>query len=125
MKKKLIATTMALALTLSIVACGSTQEKETDSVEFEPTEQTESSEDTGDEIEVISEQEALLSALDQAGLTEADVTVTQVELDTDDGKQIYEIEFATADMEYEYEVNATTGSVLSFSQDVITDDDDD
>lgn len=125
MKKKLIATTMAFALTLSIDGCGSTQEQETDSVEFEQTEQTETSEDTSDEIEVISEQEALLSALDQAGLTEADVTVTQVELDMDDGKQIYEIEFATADMEYEYEVNATTGSVLSFSQDVITGDDDD
>ena len=124
MKKKIVTVMMAAALLC--VGCGANQQGAPASdAEFEQAGQAEESETAGDEIEVISEQEALLAALEQAGLSESDVSVSQVELDMDDGKQIYEIEFTTADMEYDYEVNATTGSVVSFSQEPYTGVDDD
>ena len=124
MKKKIV--TMMMAIVLLGAGCGANQQAAPESeVEFEQVPETDASEDTGDELEVISEQEALLAALKQAGLSESDVTVTKMALDMDDGQQIYEIEFVTADMEYEYDVNATTGSIVSFSQEPYTGVDDD
>ncbi|MFR4352240.1 MAG: PepSY domain-containing protein [Roseburia sp.] len=50
-------------------------------------------------------------ALADAGVKAADVTYTKGQLDWDDGISIYDIEFYTADREYEYEINATSGAV--------------
>ena len=51
-------------------------------------------------------------ALADAGLTEAEVTFTKEKLDWDDGLAVYDIEFYTADREYEYEINAATGAIM-------------
>lgn len=40
-----------------------------------------------------------------------------VKLDEDDGVTYYEIEFCSAGVEYDYEINATTGDVVKFEQD--------
>lgn len=45
---------------------------------------------------VIGEQQALDKALADAGLTEADITLLEISLDTDDMLRLYEIEFYTA-----------------------------
>ncbi len=52
-------------------------------------------------------------ALEDAGLTAAQVTFTEGKLDIEDGVSVYEIEFNTADAEYDYEINAQTGAVYS------------
>lgn len=54
-------------------------------------------------------------ALDDAGLTEDQVSFVRTELDRDDGRTYYEIEFyATADhAEYDYEIDASTGAIIS------------
>ena len=44
---------------------------------------------------VIGEQQALDKALADAGLTEADITLLEISLDTDDMLRLYEIEFYT------------------------------
>lgn len=62
----------------------------------------------------ISEDEARAAALSHAGLSESEVTSVRVEQDYDDGRLIYEVEFYTADKEYEYEVNAADGSILQY-----------
>ncbi len=54
-------------------------------------------------------------ALDDAGLTEDQVSFVRTELDRDDGRTYYEVEFyATADhAEYDYEIDASTGAIIS------------
>ena len=57
-------------------------------------------------------------ALADAGLTEEEVTFTKEKLDWDDGVAVYDIDFHTSDMEYEYEINAATGVIMDRSQEV-------
>ncbi len=54
-------------------------------------------------------------ALNDAKVTKA--TFIKAELDRDDGVSIYEIEFVADGYEYEYEINASTGSILDKSVD--------
>lgn len=63
----------------------------------------------------ISEAEAQTAALEDAGLTEADVRFTKIQLDRDDGRQQYDLEFiASADnTKYDYEIDAATGAIIS------------
>lgn len=57
-------------------------------------------------------------ALSHAGLKEDSVTFTKTETDYDDGVQLYEIEFITEDkIEYEFEIDASTGMILAWSYD--------
>ncbi len=58
---------------------------------------------------------AKAAALADAGLAESDVTFTKEKLDWDDGIAVYDIEFLTADTEYDYEIDAATGAVLDKS----------
>ncbi len=51
-------------------------------------------------------------ALKDAGLSESDVTFKKAVLDYDHGTQVYDIEFYTSDTEYEYEIDASSGTVL-------------
>lgn len=51
-------------------------------------------------------------ALNQAGVSPSSAMFTKAHLDSDDGTQIYEIEFVTQDMEYDCEIHAYTGEVL-------------
>lgn len=57
---------------------------------------------------------ALQAALDHANLTAADLTFSRVEMDFDDGKMLYEVEFFTMLGEFEYEIDARTGAVLDW-----------
>ena len=66
----------------------------------------------------ISEADAKKAAFDHAGVTEADVTGLRVKLDYDDGRQVYDVEFYSGNQEYDYEISATDGTVLSFDQEM-------
>ena len=68
--------------------------------------------------ENITEDQAKAIALEHAGLTEADISRLQVRKDFDDGRQEYEVEFHVDRMEYEYEIDAVTGKILSFDKDL-------
>ena len=63
--------------------------------------------------EGITEAEAQAIALEHAGLTEADVSRVYVRADWDDGRQEYDVEFRVGHLEYEYEIDAATGQILS------------
>ncbi len=54
-------------------------------------------------------------ALENAGLSESNVTFTKAKLEKDDGVYEYEIEFIYGNKEYEYEINATSGKIISHS----------
>ncbi len=61
---------------------------------------------------------AFSAALSHAGLDASDAVFYKVEPDFDDGMEVYEVEFVTADgTEYDYTIRADDGSILSFDQD--------
>ena len=60
----------------------------------------------------VSLEDAKKIALADAGLSEADVSFSQTEQDTDDNIQVYDIKFSTSDKKYGYEINADDGSVI-------------
>ena len=71
-----------------------------------------------DESHVISADDAKDYALNHAGLTENQATFVRSERDLDDGTLKYDVEFYTNDgLEYEYEIDSSTGKVLSFDID--------
>ena len=51
------------------------------------------------------------AALADAGVNAADATFTEQKRDRDDGVLVYDIDFYTSDMKYEYEIDAATGAV--------------
>ena len=66
----------------------------------------------------ISAETAKSKALAHAGLSASQVTFVRATLDWDDGRSVYDVEFYTADYkEYDYEIDASTGAVLSFDYD--------
>ena len=67
--------------------------------------------------ESITEQQATAIALEHAGLTEPEVSRLQVRTDWDDGRREFEVEFNAGYLEYEYEIDAASGRVLSFDVD--------
>ncbi|MBE6648729.1 MAG: hypothetical protein E7614_04320 [Ruminococcaceae bacterium] len=68
---------------------------------------------------IISEDEAKNIALTHAGLTAENVSFKKSKLDKEEGKLVYDIEFLTADKEYEYEIHAESGEIIEFSSDDI------
>lgn len=57
-------------------------------------------------------------ALKAAGLAESSVTALKVEMDVEHGVMTYEVEFKSGGAEYEYEIDAVSGSVLKAESDV-------
>ncbi len=62
---------------------------------------------------VITADQAKEIALKHAGLAADKVKFKKAELNTDDGAREYDIEFCDGNLEYEYEINAETGAVIS------------
>ena len=57
------------------------------------------------------------AALKHAGLSAKDVTFTKAKLERDDGVYEYDIEFFSGRIEYEYEINAVSGKIISHDKD--------
>ncbi len=60
----------------------------------------------------MTREEALAIAYKNAGVDPAAVIRPKIELERENGIYVYDIEFKTADREYEYEINAETGAVI-------------
>ena len=69
-----------------------------------------------DHTKKVSADAAKKAALDHAGLTEAQVTELETELDTDSLTAHYDVEFKCGGFEYEYKINAKSGKVISFEK---------
>ena len=61
----------------------------------------------------IGEDAALKAALEAAGVNEADASRIRVSLDRDDGRTVYDVSFDVGQTEYDYEVLASDGRVVS------------
>jgi len=65
----------------------------------------------------IGREKALSIAIEHAGVKASDASFSSVKADRDDGRNVYEIEFFVANVEYDYEIDATTGEVLKSESD--------
>lgn len=70
----------------------------------------------------VTAEQAQAAAFAHAGVNAADAAVTKCELDRDDGVLRYEIEFWCNNVEYEYDIDATSCAVLKYEQDTHHDD---
>ena len=73
---------------------------------------------TGSTAASITAERAREIALNHAGLTASQVTFARADLDRDDGRLVYDVEFYTSDYkEYDYEIDASTGKIVSYDYD--------
>lgn len=68
----------------------------------------------------MSEAKAKEIALAHAGVSAEDVIFAKVELDYDNGVREYEVEFYAGNTEYDYEIHAESGKILSYDHDMET-----
>ena len=61
----------------------------------------------------IGAEQAKAAALAHAGLSSSDAVMLYTKLDWEDGRRVYEVEFYSGNREYDYEIDAATGAVLS------------
>ena len=137
MKKKLLVF-MVITTLMIMAGCSSTPAEDQTADDQQATATEEVQEDTAADTtqaepaadatqadaaaEGISEQEAKEIALNHAGFKESDVEFTKVNKEMDDGVWQYEIEFVAGEMEYDYDINAETGDVMSFDSESVYDD---
>ena len=67
--------------------------------------------------DIISPEAARDAALAHAGLSLGDVYELEVEAELDEWIPCYQVEFKAGGMEYEYEINASTGQILAVEKD--------
>ena len=65
----------------------------------------------------ISKEKAIAIALQDAGLSESQVTRLKAEFDYDDGRPEYDVEFHYDGWEYDYEIHAESGKILKQDKD--------
>ena len=65
----------------------------------------------------ISTDEAKKMAIRHAGIPNTEVQFIQVDTDWEDGRQFYEVEFTANGKEYDYEISAQDGTIVSYSVD--------
>lgn len=68
------------------------------------------------EVSGISSEKAKQIALSHAGVGSANFT--KVQLDTEDGIRVYEIEFKVGNVEYDYDIDASSGAIVSSSSEI-------
>ena len=67
--------------------------------------------------DAISQEDAEKIALEHAGLLADDVRQLRTEHEIDDGVPLYEVLFYHENLEYDYEIHAETGEILSYDRD--------
>lgn len=63
--------------------------------------------------QLITPEEAQAIALKDAGISAEDATGLHTVLQIDDGRQEYDVDFRVGRLEYDYEIDAVTGTILS------------
>ncbi len=71
----------------------------------------------------ISKENAKEIAFKHSGVKEADTTNLKIKLDLEDGVAVYEVEFNVGKKEYDYDIHATKGTIISYDVDLNDDND--
>ena len=119
MKTRIISLTLVAAVALALTGCGTgsfrTAEQKNESIGEAVMQAPESVHTACGNL--LTREQAEKIALDHAGLTPDQVTGLRTEYDTDHGYPEYDVEFRHKTLEYDYEIDAETGEILSFSMD--------
>lgn len=123
MKQRLI-TFLAVLCAVIMTGCSNQASGETTENKPAPTAETET--DGTGEAEALPSAETLpleegdigsdtakAIALEDAKLTEGSVDFIKANIDYDDGRKVYDVEFCTGNTEYDYEIDASTGDIIS------------
>lgn len=73
------------------------------------------SESIGQSANYISENQAKSIAFKHAGVSESSVQWAKVELEHNDGVTKYEVEFKVGNIEYDYDINAKSGTIIKYN----------
>ena len=65
----------------------------------------------------ISQEAALKTASNHAGVTQEDTTSLSVEEGKEEGREVYEIQFSTQDSQYQYDVAKNNGEIVAYQFD--------
>ena len=57
-------------------------------------------------------------ALAHAGLSQDKVSFVKAELDYEDGIKVYDTEFYSGNVEYDYDIDASSGAIVSSSSEI-------
>ena len=136
MKKKQLILMTLMAMAFSLTACGTnntqinTVQQPADTMEQEvkpsvPVNQDslQNNQNKNNTVAVdtsayIGEERAMAIALEDSNVTQEDLLFSHVKLDFDDGIWVYDVEFYAGNKEYDYEIDATSGTILSFDFDM-------
>lgn len=121
MKRTLFTILVVSILAISVAGCATTKDSASNDADetVSPTIPTNASvEENTISTDNMTADRAKEIALTHAELEEANVTFVTAKLDTDDGRQVYEIEFYSGNIEYDYDIDASTGDILSYDYDV-------
>ena len=66
----------------------------------------------------ITKAKAKSIALKHAGVSASKATFVKAKLDYEDGRRVYEIEFYSGNTEYDYEILASNGKIISYDKDI-------
>ena len=121
--KKIIVLGCSLLLALSLTACGRDSNMKDDIKDgMSAIESTADNLMNGGKTSStdakITENDAKAAAFKDAGVNESDATGVRVDLDRDDGILKYEVDFYVGGTEYDYEINAETGEIISSDKDM-------
>lgn len=124
--KKLMTITLTLALLLiCFTGCGPAMAGTLDAAEDmvenrvdQVEDAVESAVQTGSlQAPAMTREEAEAIALEHAGFTADQVTYLRTEYEIDDGIPQYEVQFHQGRWEYDYEIDANTGAIMSYDMD--------
>ncbi len=68
-------------------------------------------------VSIISKEEAKTKALEHSKADPSKVRFEKIELETDEGRVSYEVEFTVNGIEYEYDIDAYSGEIMDFKTD--------
>lgn len=102
-----------LITALLLTGCAATAEQNTDNTQPKATSSTAATQAP----KTITEEEAIAIALADAGLTVEQVTGLRAELDRDDGRLEWDVDFRYDGFEYDYTIHAESGKILDADRD--------
>ena len=110
MKKIILLLSILLFICSGCTSQTSQPEVQENSTQNEPAQQTETAQPA---TEKISEDDAKNIALKDAGVEESAITFINIHTDYENSKEIYDIEFMVNEKEYDYEIDALSGEIIS------------
>ncbi len=120
--KNFLALIFTLILTFSLSACGNTNMDNSSlndgSQDLSDTSSNQSAKNQLNGLQTqIDRDTALEIALKKTGVKEADVKNIDIELDTENGVIIWEVDFDYGEKEYSYNINAQNGAIVKVERD--------